>query len=230
MFAHDEVYARVADDEEKLQPGTTLGKILRHVRPGQRVLDVGCGAGRLAKHLSLLGAEVVGVERQPEAAALARQYCKRVIERDLDSQHLLASDDVFDVMVFADVLEHLAEPDALLQRLAGNLATNGIVLISVPNIAYYKIRLKLLRGDFQYEPSGIMDRSHLRFFTRRTSIQLLRDGGFTPTLIDAAYHVPFGRLDRYWSTMHSCIGPIAPTLFATQWVLRAERACKTAVS
>src|SRR4051794_16697392 len=223
MFSHDAVYARVAEDEELLAPGTTLGKILTYVRPGQRILDVGCGAGRLAKHISLLGAEVVGVERHPEAASLARKYCKRVIEQDLDSSSLLARDDLFDVMIFADVLEHLVEPDALLKRLAPNLAPNGFILVSLPNIAYYKMRFGLLRGHFDYEPSGIMDRSHLRFFTRQTAMQLLGDGGFTPKVMDAVYHVPCGRLDRYWSSMHSFVGPFAPTLFATQWVIKADR-------
>ena len=222
MFAHDAVYARVSADEDRLAPGTTLGKMVTYVRPGQRVLDVGCGAGRLAKHLTAAGAKVVGIERQPEAAALARQHCTRVIEKDLDDLELLDPNERFDVMIFADVLEHLVRPDALLKSLARNLADGGFVLVSLPNIAYYKIRWRLLRGRFEYEPFGIMDRSHLRFFTRDTALELLRDGGFQATSVDAVYQVPFGRVDRYWPAMHATVGPVAPRLFAMQWVIKAE--------
>ena len=222
MFAHNTVYARVESEDDRVSPGTSLGKVLTYVNRSQRVLDVGCGAGRLAKHMTAIGARVVGIERHPEAAALARLHCERVVEKDLDALDLLEPTERFDIMVFADVLEHLVYPDALLKRLARNLAAGGFALISLPNIAYYKIRWKLLRGRWDYEPFGIMDRSHLRFFTQETARQLLDDGGFKVTATDAVYQVPFGRLDRYWPTMHSTIGPMAPTMFATQWVFKAE--------
>jgi methionine biosynthesis protein MetW len=221
MFADDAVYARVSPDEEQLAPNTTLAKMLSHIRPGQRVLDVGCGAGRLARHLTALGAEVVGVERHPEAAALARAHCARVVEKDLNEPDLLAPDERFDVLVFADVLEHLVHPEALLRNVARNLAPDGFALVSLPNIAYYKIRWRLMRGHFDYEPWGIMDQTHLRFFTRDTALALVQEGGFRAESVDAIYHVPFGRLDRYWPRMHAIVGPTAPTLFATQWVIKA---------
>jgi trans-aconitate methyltransferase len=145
-----------------------------------------------------------------------------VVEKDLDDSELLDPGERFDVMIFADVLEHLVHPDALLKRLSRNLAAGGFALVSLPNIAYYKIRWRLMRGQFDYEPFGIMDRSHLRFFTRETALQLLQDGGFRPTVVDAVYQVPFGRVDRYWPAMHATVGPLAPTMFAMQWVIKAE--------
>jgi 2-polyprenyl-3-methyl-5-hydroxy-6-metoxy-1,4-benzoquinol methylase len=222
MFAHDVVYAVSQPDEETLPLGSTLGKILAHVRAGQRVLDVGCGGGRLSKHMAARGAEVVGIERHAEAAASARQHCRLVVEKDLDEPDLLDPAQRFDVIVLADVLEHLVRPDVLLGRLRPHLNPGGFALVSVPNIAYYKIRLRLLRGRFDYEPSGIMDRSHLRFFTRDTAAQLVRDGGFEPAEIDAVYKVPFGRLDRYWQGLHRTIGPLAPEMLAVQWVIKAD--------
>ncbi len=222
MFAHSTVYAAVSAEGEVLSAGTTLEKIAAHVRSGQRVLDVGCGGGRLARHLTALGAEVTGIERHPVAAALARQYCVRVVEKDLNDPGLLNADEKFDVIVLADVLEHLVYPDELLNRLVPHLTGAGIALISVPNIAYYKIRWRLLLGSFNYEPSGIMDRSHLRFFTRDTATQLLHDGGLEPVSTEAVYQVPLGRLTRYWSNMHGTVGALAPRVFATQWVFKAR--------
>ena len=109
----------------------------------------------------------------------------------------------------------------LLRNLASHLAPGGFALVSLPNIAYYKIRWRLARGRFDYEPSGIMDQTHLRFFTRDTALALLRESGYGATSVDAVYHVPFGRLDRYWPRLHAVVGPTAPTLFATQWVIKA---------
>jgi len=220
MFTHDLVYAVPQAGEQTLSASTTLGKIVAEVRSGQRVLDIGCGGGRLAKHLTAMGAEVVGVERQPEAAALARRYCSRVIEKDLEDAHLLEPGERFDVIVFADVLEHLVYPDAVLRKLAAHLTPTGFVLVSLPNIAYYKVRFRLLAGRFEYEPSGIMDHSHLRFFTYETAMQLVRAGGLTPSFVGAVYSVPVGRLSRFWPTMHARVGSLAPKFFATQWVLR----------
>lgn len=222
-FGSDVVYARVVPGQDRLDPETVPGKIYRHVRPGQRVLDVGCGGGFLAMHLSRKGAIVSGLERNPEAAALARAHCARVIEGDIAAGDPLDPDARFDVIVCADVLEHLPAPDQALGRLARHLEADGCFLISVPNVAHYKIRLGLLAGRFDYEDSGILDRTHLRFFTRRTALAMIEACGLRPEVVDVVWGVPLGRLRRAWPRMQKTLGPLAPDLFAVQWVIRASR-------
>jgi 2-polyprenyl-3-methyl-5-hydroxy-6-metoxy-1,4-benzoquinol methylase len=222
-FGSDVVYARVVPGEDRLDPETVPGKIHRHVGSGQRVLDVGCGGGFLAMHLSRKGAIVTGIERNAEAAALARSHCARVIEGDIAAGDPLEPDERFDVIVCADVLEHVAAPDRVLGRLARHLGIDGCFLISLPNIAHYKIRLRLLAGRFDYEDAGILDRTHLRFFTRSTALAMIEARGLRPEVVDVVWGVPLGRLRRYWPRMQEILGPLAPDLFAVQWVIRASR-------
>lgn len=223
MFHSDTLYATVPPDEQRLDPLSSLGKIWRLVEPGQEVLDVGCGAGRLAKHLRAKGAVVTGIERHREAARLAREHCARVLEADLSDADALRDLGSFDVIVCADVLEHIAYPDRVLRALAGHLRPGGFLLASLPNVAHYKIRWRLLRGRFDYEPWGILDQSHLRFFTRKTALALVEEAGLRAAVVDAVYDAPLGRLRRYWSRWSESVGSLAPELFAIQWLIRGDR-------
>lgn len=223
MFESDLIYGKVEPGDSILPSNSSYAKIARLVSPGQVVLDVGCGAGRLAQFLTDQGARVVGVERHSESAALARQFCERVIEADLSAAQPFLGDEHFDVMVFADVLEHVAQPDLVLRRLLPHLRAGGFVAASIPNVAHYSLRLRLLNGRFDYEPWGIVDRTHLRFFTRKTALALLTESGLRASVQDAVYAVPAGRLQRYWPRYPAVIGSVAPTLFAYQWILRGEK-------
>ena len=160
------------------------------------VLDVGCGVGLNGACARRLGAAVTGIEINAAAAAQARQRLDEVLELDI-------TDDVdvrrqlsgrrFDLILFADVLEHLPDPGAVLARFAALLTDGGRVIVSVPNVAAWPVRLGLLRGRFTYQRSGILDDSHLRFFTRESAIALCRDAGLqvlqvehNPMLVRAA--------------------------------------------
>jgi O-antigen biosynthesis protein len=119
----------------------------------------------------------VAIELDSQSAAVAAQYCERVIVADLDGIDLdeeLGSDR-FDVIVAADVLEHLKDPLKALRRLRGFLAPGGSFVISLPNVAHGSIRLALLQGRFRYRELGLLDATHLRFFTRESIGQLLDD-------------------------------------------------------
>lgn len=145
----------------------------------RRVLDVGAATGFLGRRLSEAGHEVVGVERDPEAAtAAAPAYAAFHV---LDLAHLpLLPEAPFDVVVAGDVVEHLPDPDSLLERLAVQLAPRGRLLLSVPNVAFIQVRLALLAGRFTYAGRGILDRTHLRFFTRRSALAAVRRAGLRP--------------------------------------------------
>ena len=145
---------------------------------GRRALDVGAADGFLAERLTAQGWSVTALERDPELAARARGRCKEVVVADLESALPLLHGP-FDAIVYGDVLEHLSDPRAVLGALDQALAPGGTVIVSVPNVAHLWVRLSLLAGRFDYADRGILDRTHLRFFTRRTLLELLRGAGLT---------------------------------------------------
>ncbi|MEM0010911.1 MAG: class I SAM-dependent methyltransferase [Conexivisphaerales archaeon] len=154
-------------------------KIIRHVGRGRRVLDVGCATGYLAEELTEKGNEVYGIEVDSEAAMEAREYYKDVLVADVESlEELPYPEKFFDIVICADVLEHLRKPDRVLRMLKRYLKPEGLLIVSLPNIAYWRVRMNLLLGKFDYEEVGIMDRTHLRFFTIKTGKELIERCGF----------------------------------------------------
>ncbi len=143
---------------------------------GRRALDVGAADGFLAELLTRQGWQVTALERDPAQAAKARGRCHEVIVADLDSA-ILHLEDVFDAIVYGDVLEHLSDPLPVLVALNRSLAAGGRVIVSVPNVAHLWVRLSLLLGRWDYGDRGILDRTHLRFFTRRSFVRFLGDAG-----------------------------------------------------
>ena len=139
---------------------------------GRRLLDVGAADGLLARHLTGRGWKVTGIEADPALAAAGAAHCERMCVADLN-RAVPALEGLFDVIVCGDVLEHLADPPQVLRALVRALAPAGDVVVSVPNVAHLWMRLSLLAGRFDYAERGILDRSHLRFFTRRTLDALL---------------------------------------------------------
>jgi 2-polyprenyl-3-methyl-5-hydroxy-6-metoxy-1,4-benzoquinol methylase len=148
-------------------------------RRGLDVLDVGCGFATTAQKIRDLGNRVVGIESSPAAVAVARQRVDEVIEADLQNIGALG-DRRFDAIIFADVLEHLPWPIGVLKSYLALLKPGGSVIISLPNVGLWSVRLGLMFGRFQYDESGVLDRTHLRFFTRRSAIQMMRSAGLEP--------------------------------------------------
>jgi glycosyltransferase involved in cell wall biosynthesis/SAM-dependent methyltransferase len=171
-------------------PDSPATKIARLVGRDRRVLDVGCAHGYLAEVLTAQGCRVIGIERDPEDAARARAHCDLVIEHDVEDPgwvaHLPERD--FDAVVLSDVLEHLRDPAALLRRIGGVLAPGGMIVASVPNVAHVSVRLELLLGSFRYESLGILDATHLRFYTRETLEALFAECGFAVMTWDHTFN------------------------------------------
>lgn len=174
------VYAHGLSDSHRL--------VLDRVPPGAAVLDVGCATGYLAAELSARGCRVVGVERDPDAAAAARAHCDEVVVGDLEDptvRERLPGER--DVVVAADVLEHLRDPWDALRFLAGLLAPGGRIVASVPNVGVWHARRDVARGRFPYAEHGVFDRTHLRFFTRAGARELASAAGLR--VVDEA-HAP----------------------------------------
>ena len=159
--------------------GTSHAIIVDLVGHNKTVLDVGCATGYLARVLREHGCKVSGAEVDPDAAREAEPFLEKVVVGDLDSMNLAAafSGETFDTIVFGDVLEHLRDPLPTLRQARTLLSPGGSVIVSVPNVAHGAVRLSLLHGKFPYRPLGLLDNTHLRFFTRDGLEDLMREAG-----------------------------------------------------
>jgi 2-polyprenyl-3-methyl-5-hydroxy-6-metoxy-1,4-benzoquinol methylase len=159
---------------------TSHGLMQALVGANKRVLDVGCSTGYLAKALAERGNVVSGIEYDPAAADKARPFLDQLVVGDLEDAAVFdeLADGAFDVVVFGDVLEHLRDPLPVLRRARRLLTPGGSVVISVPNVAHGDVRLSLLAGRFDYRDTGLLDETHVRFFTRENLDRFLRDAGF----------------------------------------------------
>ena len=167
-------------NEKDLDDNSSLKKMLRLVGEGKRVIDFGCATGYFSQLLAKKGCTVTGVEINPEAAKFAEQYCEQVIVADLDfvSVTAILPKQAFDVAVFGDVLEHLRNPWKVVSEIRQLLKPEGYVVASIPNIAHGAIRLALLQGRFEYMDLGLLDNTHLRFFTRKSVEELFEGAGY----------------------------------------------------
>lgn len=158
--------------------GHTL--MIELVGGGKRVLEVGCATGYMSKILTEKGCRVVGVELDQDMASRAKEYCEDVIVGDIESLDLAETlgKGSFEVVVFGDVLEHLRDPKETLLRIRSLLVPEGFVVASIPNVAHGSVRLSLLQGRFDYQPLGLLDDTHLRFFTKDSIEKLFRDAGY----------------------------------------------------
>jgi 2-polyprenyl-3-methyl-5-hydroxy-6-metoxy-1,4-benzoquinol methylase len=164
----------------KTSPHSSHEFARKAVGTGGDVLDVGCGEGFLAAALQKAGNRVHGVDFLP--AAKHAPGMEGYDQVDLDGHFRygagIVSGRMFDAILLLDVLEHLQRPENLLRECLPLLRPDGLLLISVPNIANITVRLMLLMGRFEYAERGLLDRTHLRFFTRRSARRLLTENGY----------------------------------------------------
>jgi 2-polyprenyl-3-methyl-5-hydroxy-6-metoxy-1,4-benzoquinol methylase/glycosyltransferase involved in cell wall biosynthesis len=156
----------------------SLAVIARMVQPGSTVLDIGCSTGELGRYLTEQRECIVdGLDHNAAALALAKQYYRTAVLADLNNDPLeaLIGQETYDYIVCADIIEHLLNPDALIDQMKGHLTPRGQILFSVPNITYIGVILELMFGQFSYRDDGILDRTHLHFFSRGSLTQLLEN-------------------------------------------------------
>lgn len=213
-------------------PFEVASMMISQIPAGARVLDVGCGTGVLSlKVAAERQADVVGIEPNPDRALAAKNAGVNVLQGELTSG--LESLGKFDVLIFADVLEHIPDPLETLHICHEYLNPNGVVVASIPNVANWIIRWELLRGRWDYAACGIMDATHLRWFTKKSVIELFENAGFNVTnyAVTAGTHLPEYKKCRfyYWlSPWHrfkllTLLIRFMPTLFGAQHVITAVR-------
>jgi SAM-dependent methyltransferase len=179
--------------------GPTYGRVASLVGRDRKVLEVGSHTGYFSRVLKAQGCEVIGVEINAEAAARARGEGFDVRVGSVEDAALVAAlPDDFDALLLMDVLEHLVDPWTALHALGEHLRPGGQVLVSIPNVACWTMRRALLAGRWDYTRDGLLDRTHLRFFTFDTARALIDGAGFT--------------LRDWWVTMPSV--PFAGKLLA----------------
>lgn len=229
MFARDEfIYvARVAatDEDSRYRLAQLTGD-----RPA--VLDVGCAVGYLGEFLrrTAPGRWLAGIEIDPGAAEKARRHYDQVIVGSIDDLAVWSQlQRKVDVMIFGDVLEHTADPVMVLRMARPKLSDNGLIVVSIPNVGHFKVRLRLLLGKFEYEDWGIMDRTHLRFFTLKTAQEMLSNGGFEVVHREGVHGYPLQEglnparrlLARSKRRLQATLAGLRPTVFAPQFILVA---------
>jgi SAM-dependent methyltransferase len=199
--------------------------------PKASVLEIGCSSGYFTKALADRGYDVVGIEYDSEAANAARQLGLKIIYGDIEQPATFRSiSDRFDAVLLMDVLEHLRDPKGLLRRLLGLLKPSGRLLCTGPNVAYWAMRKDLLLGRWNYQDTGIMDRTHLHFYNAKTWQELLERAGYTVEKFQSVEGmIPLeGRLQRM-SGLRPLIAGLrnlaigyAPSLFTTVYFMEAR--------
>ncbi len=215
MAASDPAYVAL---NERPHGGHT--KLLALVGAGKRVLDVGCSSGYLARRLVGRGCTVVGIEQDEAAAEAAREVCAEVLVGDAETMELPFPEGSFDVVLCGDLIEHLREPEGFLARLRPLLREDGRLVLTTPNVANWTMRLGLLVGRWRYTERGILDRTHLHLFTRRTLVETLERAGYGIVEFDYTYPVP-GIGSPVVERAAYAIGRLRPPLFAYQFVVAA---------
>ena len=206
-----------------------ISNTLRRLRL-EPVLDVGCAQGMLGHLIAGSGLTIDGVEANPQWADMARPHYRTVWASTIEAAPLPAK--TYRLVVCGDVLEHTADPVAVLKVLRGAATDDAKFIISLPNVAHLAIRLMLLFGRFPKMERGILDKTHLHFFTRDTAVAMLKEAGLRAIRVSPT-GVP---LDELWRNgedklpykvmmrgQHLAL-KLAPRLFGFQWITLAERA------
>jgi 2-polyprenyl-3-methyl-5-hydroxy-6-metoxy-1,4-benzoquinol methylase len=211
---------RYAADAAVIGRDSVYAIALGWLKAGDTVLDVGCNTGYVGRAARELGVVFDGIEGDARAAEMARETYRSVACVDLASRPPWPGVAArYDVILALDVLEHLREPLPALRALAALLAPGGRLFLSVPNVAHWTVRLGLLAGRFDYAETGILDRTHLRFFTRRSLLAACAEAGLA--VEETAFTTNAFPLRKLVSHgMRRKAAAFLPGLLAYQFVLR----------
>ena len=180
----------------------------------RRILEVGCGEGLFSEELKkTLQAEVWGIEADSNAAEKAKSKTDKVLHGDVNVLIDDLPDDYFDCIVCNDVLEHLVDPYEVLTRLKGKLSGKGVIVASIPNVRHISVLKDLiLKKQWRYADDGILDRTHLRFFTRRSILEMFDGLGFDVIRIKGINKTSSFRKFHLWNIL--CLGHLSDARYS----------------
>jgi 2-polyprenyl-3-methyl-5-hydroxy-6-metoxy-1,4-benzoquinol methylase len=158
------------------------------------ILDVGCGQGYFLQLLKKqINAETWGIELMPDIAEKAKNQADHVLPGNVEEVLHQIPDHYFDCITFNDVLEHLPEPAEILKKMKPKLSKNGIIIASIPSVRYfYNVVGLIIKKDWEYRDSGILDATHLRFFTQKSMKRMFENSGFCLVSIQGVNKI------KYW--------------------------------
>ena len=224
-----ELYEARAQTYATFGNGAIAARARELLPPQGRVLDLGCASGGLLALLRAHASHLAGLELSASAAQAAAQVADVVVRGALEDDDLPFEAGGYDLVVLADVLEHLADPVAALRRATSWCKPGGAVLVSVPNVAHWRARLTLARGRWPAEASGTFDASHLRWFTRDSLAAALAGAGLRDLELGAIVpalrnHVALpGRIERRAEPAWQALGRRAPGLLGYQVIASGRR-------
>lgn len=207
-------------DEAVKQEGfsETHRYLLQHIPAHSTVLELGPASGYMTKIMAERGCLVDAIELNAQDAQKASSYCRKIIIGSVEEEKNFTSlTGPYQIALMADVLEHLRQPENVLNRIRKLLAPGGTALVSLPNVVYWRMRLEYLRGRFDYTDMGILDRTHVRFFTLKTATAMFEACGFRIETI--ATPLPAGisfRKTKQW------LRKVSPSLFAFNFVFHLK--------
>lgn len=155
-------------------------QMILRTKKNSKILEFGCNTGFCSSVLAERGCDVTGVDIDPEAADLARKYCRKVIIADVENDNFEGQlmNDKFDHVILGGFIEHLKAPDKFLLRAGRFLKESGSIILYVPNIAHWSVRMELLKGCFDYQATGLLDNTHLIHFTKKTLFNMIDKCGY----------------------------------------------------
>src|SRR6478672_6473355 len=190
MFEPDARHYDAPLDLQNLRDSRSIA--VKLIGTNKRVLELGPATGRITRALKENNCQVVAIERDARAVEMLRSLCT-VIEGDIEQltmEHYLKGM-TFDVILAGDFLEHLQDPVQVLQELRPFLDPNGFVVSSIPNVTHGSVRMELLQGKFEYRDTGLLDRTHLRFFTLQSIRGMFSEAGYEVELVQRLTADPF---------------------------------------
>ena len=200
---------------------TDLLALLPEKSKFNNVLEIGCGNGSTGHLLKKekKAARVYGIEINEKLKTEAAKNLDKIIIGDIEKIELPFENDFFDCIILADVLEHLNDPWSVLSKIKPFLKTGGIVLASIPNVQHWSVLFNLIKGKWEYKDEGILDNTHIRFFTRKSLVKMFDEPGFEIKKINSS----MGKMIRFINSISFCL---LNNIFSFRYLVLAEKKIK----
>jgi 2-polyprenyl-3-methyl-5-hydroxy-6-metoxy-1,4-benzoquinol methylase len=200
-------------------------KILQLINKNQTILDIGCATGYLGAEIKKKGNRVYGVEISEKMAKEAKKILDEIVIGNIEEIELPWPEKFFDIIICADILEHLFDPEKVLISLKRYLKDNGLLIVSIPNVANWSIRKELLFGRFNYQAKGLLDEGHVKFFTYDSAKKMIERAGYKTKEVDLNITLPkiLWKINKILKIIPPVAKKYFPKLFGYQFLFIAKK-------